>query len=537
MRHIYLAIIAILFVVSLKAQPVTSFDDLTLSPKSFWNGSDQSGSFKSGDFTFNNSYIKDWQSWSGFAYSNMTDITTSGYVNQYSAITGKGYEGSDNYAVCYPTPSAELVFNTTTKITGFYATNSTYAYLSMKNGDAFAKKFGGESGNDPDYFKLMIEALNTEGKPVDTVYFYLADFRFADNSKDYILNKWTWVDLSQLKEASKLRFSLSSSDNSWGFMNTPGYFCMDDLNGIKPYDYKPVTSADFENLNLGTSGYYNGNDKKGDFTSGNFRFLNNYNADWVSWTGFAASSKTDTQTPGYNNQYSAITGKGVAGTPSYAVAYPAPVSTILFKDTVISGVYVTNSTYAYLSMKNGDGFSKKFGGESGNDPDFLILTIEGFNSEDASTGIIEFFLADFGYSIKSNDYILDTWKWINLAKHGRISKLEFSLRSSDNSAWGMNTPGYFCLDNLNHEVLTSSHEIQQMQITVFPNPFNDQLVISGIKDKANVAITDISGNTIAEYFNISNNQTINNLQGLRSGIYFIRITDGENQFLSKLIKN
>src|SRR5512133_2247034 len=141
MRHIYLAIIAILFVVNLKAQSVASFDDLTLSPKSFWDGSDSSGSFKSGDFTFNNSYNKDWQSWSGFAYSNMTDVTTAGYVNQYSAITGKGYVGSANYAVCYPTPSAELVFNTTTKITGFYATNSTYAYLSGSSPGSTTPRF------------------------------------------------------------------------------------------------------------------------------------------------------------------------------------------------------------------------------------------------------------------------------------------------------------------------------------------------------------------------------------------------------------
>jgi hypothetical protein len=536
MKHFYLAIIAIFFVANLKAQPVAGFDDLTLSPTSFWNGSDASGSFKSGGFTFNNSYNKDWQSWSGFAYSNMTDVTTAGYGNQYSAITGKGYEGSANYSVCYPSPSAELNLNKITKVSGFYATNSTYAYLSMKNGDMFAKKFGGESGNDPDYFKLMIEALNAEGKPVDTVYFYLADFRSTDNSKDYILNKWTWVDLSELKEANSLRFSLSSSDNSWGYMNTPGYFCLDDFNGVKPFEYRSVASADFENINLGTSGYYNGSDNKGDFTSGNFRFMNNYNADWASWSGFAVSNKTDVTTSGYSNQYSAITGKGVAGTPSYAVAYPAPVSTILFKDTVISGVYVTNSTYAYLSMKNGDAFSKKFGGESGNDPDFLILTIEGFNSDNISTGIIEFFLADFGYGNKANDYILDTWKWVNLSNLGRISKLEFSLRSSDNGAWGMNTPGYFCIDNLNHQVPTSASEIMQNQASVFPNPFTDRIVISGVKNQAEVTITDVSGKIVAKYSQVLNNQVINNLDNFNSGIYFVTILEGNNRFSTKLVK-
>lgn len=530
------AIIATFLAFNTMAQTVAKFDDLSLAPGKFWNGSDLSGSFKSSGITFYNSYNQDWSSWSGFAYSNTTDVTTAGYQNQYSAITGKGYEGSANYAVCYPSPSAEIGFYTSTRVTGFYVTNSTYAYLSMKNGDQFSKKFGGESGNDPDYFKLMIEALNVAGKPVDTLYFYLADFRSADNSKDYILNTWTWVDLSNLQEAHRLRFSLSSSDNSFGFMNTPGYFCMDDLNGEKPYDYQSVTYAGFENFNLGTSGYYNGSDGKGSFTSGNFRLLNDFNQSWNSWSGFAVSEKTDMTTPGYENQYSAITGKGVAGTPGYAVVYPNPVSTILFKDTIISGLYVTNSTYAYLSMKNGDAFSKKFGGESGNDEDYLILNIEGFDSDNKSTGKVEFFLADFGYDINSNDYILDTWKWINLKKLGRISKLEFSLRSSDNGNWGMNTPGYFCIDNLNYEIPTSVPDIRQMQASVYPNPFEDQVIISGIKTNARIIISDISGKKINEYLNINNNQVISGLANLKSGVYFMQIIEGGNQFTTRLLK-
>lgn len=536
MRHFYFAIVAIALVFNTNAQSVARFDDLTLAPGKFWNGSDLSGSFKSGDFTFVNSFNKDYFSWSGFAYSNTTDVSTPGYANQYSAVTGKGFAGSANYAVCYPSPSADVVYKNPVKTSGFYITNSTYAYLSMKNGDQFSKKFGGSTGNDADFFKLTIEALDAAGVSIGSVNFYLADFRSADRSKDYILNKWTWVDLSELKEASQLRFSLSSSDNSYGYMNTPGYFCMDDLNGEKPYDYKPVSYAGFENLNLGTLGYFNGSDKLGGFISGNFRFMTDYNAGYNSWSGFAASAKTDGKTPGYTNQYSAITGKGVAGTPAYAVAYPAPVSVIAFKDTIVSGLYVTNSTYAYLSMKNGDDFSKKFGGANGNDEDYLILTIKGYTSDNRETGKVEFFLADFMYSIASNDYILDTWKWVGLKQLGRISKLEFSLRSSDNGAWGMNTPGYFCIDNLNHEVLTSDPAVLQNQASVFPNPFFDQLTVSGLKSTAGIVITDLSGKKVAEYQNVANNQHLNNLENLKAGVYLMKITEGMNQFTTKLIK-
>ena len=536
MKHIYLAIVATFLVFNSVAQSVASFEDLNLPREKFWNGSDQSGSFKSGDITFYNSYNAEWSYWSGFAYSNITDVTTAGFENQYSAITGRGSQGSSTYAVCYSTPLAEAQFNTTTKVSGLYVTNSTYAWWSMKNGDQFSKKFGGESGSDPDFFKLMIEALNEDGKPMDTVYYYLADFRFADNSKDYILNKWTWVDLSELTEAYKLRFSLSSSDNSYGFMNTPSYFCIDDLNGEKPFEYQPVTYAGFENVNMGTNGYYNGSDQKGDFMSGNFRFLNSFNADWKSWSGFAASEKTDTTTIGYENQYSAITGKGVNGTSAYAVGYPVPVSTIAFKDTVISGLYVTNSTYAYWAMKNGDAYSKKFGGESGNDEDWLILTIEGFNSDNKATGKVEFFLADFAYSINTNDYILDTWKWVNLKSMGRISRLEFSLRSTDNGTWGMNTPGYFCIDNLNQEVVTSSPDIHQVQVSAYPNPFDDHITISGLKSNSRVTISDIAGRIVGKYINGSNNQLIYGLGHLKSGVYFLKVTEGVNHFTTKLLK-
>lgn len=539
MKQFYLlAILAILFVFKAKAQSVARFDDLPLAPGKFWNGSDLSGSFKSGNITFYNSYTKSAYGdyWNGFVYSNSTDVTTAGYTNQYSAITGVGYNGSANYAVCYPSPSAELELNAKAQTTGFYITNSTYAYLSMKNGDDFAKKFGGTSGNDPDYLKLIIEALDTDGKPVDTVYFYLADFRSTDNSKDYILNKWTWVDLSDMKEAKKLRFSLSSSDNSYGFMNTPGYFCIDDVNGEKPYEYKPVTFASFENINLETPGYYNGSDGKGEFTSGNFRFFTDYTADLDSWSGFAVSNKTDMTTVGYANQYSAITGKGVSGSANYGVAYPNPVSIVTFKDTIVSGLYVTNSTYAYLSMKNGDSFSKKFGGESGNDPDWLLLTIEGFDSDNKPTGKVYFNLADFAYSTNTNDYIVNTWEWVNLSKLGRISKLKFSLRSSDNGAWGMNTPGYFCIDNLNQQIVTSATDLQTFQATVFPNPFVDRIVISGINKTAKVSISDISGRTMAEYINVTNNQTITDLGNLTSGVYFLKIEEGKSQFTKKLIK-
>ena len=98
----------------------------------------------------------------------------------------------------------------------------------MLNGDAFAKQFGGESGDDEDWYRLSIIGL-VDSVVIDTIEFYLADYRFSDNTQDYIINDWTWLDLTSLGNITSLQFNWSSSDNGdWG-MNTPAYFCMDDL--------------------------------------------------------------------------------------------------------------------------------------------------------------------------------------------------------------------------------------------------------------------------------------------------------------------
>ena len=219
-----------------------TFDDLTLASESYWNGSDESGGFLSGDSWFTNTYIGDWSYWESFAYSNRTDTDSIGMNGQYTAYSangaGGGAGGSDNYGVGYVGgffSATEVYVGYATGdydqyVEGAYFTNNAYAYDSMLNGDGYAKKFGGESGDDEDWFKLTITGLNAnyEANGVSVV-FYLADFRDADNSEDYIVKDWTYVDLTSLGKVYGLQFSLSSSDVGGGGMNTPAYFAIDNL--------------------------------------------------------------------------------------------------------------------------------------------------------------------------------------------------------------------------------------------------------------------------------------------------------------------
>ncbi len=105
---------------------------------------------------------------------------------------------------------SEIEFSDTV-LNGCYLTNSTYAYWSMKEGDQYAKMFGGTTGNEEDWFKIDIYGIDTAGNISDSIEFYLADFRFADNTLDYIVDDWQWLDLSSLGRISKLQFKLSSS--------------------------------------------------------------------------------------------------------------------------------------------------------------------------------------------------------------------------------------------------------------------------------------------------------------------------------------
>jgi hypothetical protein len=220
---------------------LVDFEDLTLATESYWAG-DATGvhTFTSGDATFWNYYDDEWGYWEGFAYSNTTDTTTPGFMNQYSAITGGGEGGSPNYGVGYQgfmgtTP--ELRFDTTDgyTIAGAYFTNTTYAYLSMRDSDGFAKQFGGDTGDDPDWFKLTIVGVDSTDATTGPVDLYLADYTFADNVEDYLVDDWTWVDLSSLGDIVGLRFYLSSTDNdAWGMMNTPAYFAIDSIRRVAP---------------------------------------------------------------------------------------------------------------------------------------------------------------------------------------------------------------------------------------------------------------------------------------------------------------
>ena len=227
----------VLSTLSIHAQTVATFESLTLpGTDTFYINTTASMTdqgFNNGlahfPYYYDTSFGGYWDH--GFAYSNKTDSVTSGFTNMYSAKTAIGYNGSSKYIVAYGgNNKLKLTGAAIGKpVSGFYITNATYAYNSMRDGDGFAKKFGGTTGNDSDWFKLTVKGYRTGTLTTDSVNFYLADFRFTNNAQDYIVKTWQWVNLLPLGAVDSLHFALSSSDTGSFGMNTPAYFCMDNF--------------------------------------------------------------------------------------------------------------------------------------------------------------------------------------------------------------------------------------------------------------------------------------------------------------------
>lgn len=209
---------------------------------------------------------------------------------------------------------------------------------------------------------------------------------------------------------------------------------------------------DFEDMNPGTEGFWNGSDGRGSFTSGKATFPNHYDSEWNFWSGFAYTNHKDNKNFSTDNMYSSIAGGGAGGSDNYAVYYYySEFSDTIWFDTEmkIEGISISNTAYAYFAMLQGDAFSKKFGGETGNDKDWYKVILKAIDrTGKIAVGHVEIMLADYRFDDNTRDYIANVWTDIDLSVFGYIKGLTVKIESSDTGEYGINTPAYFCLDNI-----------------------------------------------------------------------------------------
>jgi hypothetical protein len=287
----------------------------------------------------------------------------------------------------------------------------------------------------------------------------------------------------------------------------------------------------FDSLNLGSSGYLDGATLNGGFSSGRLYFVNQYNTQFQYWDGFAASSRTDTSTSGFSNQFSTYAGTARSGN-QFALAYSAFPSIIRNTEPNVPkrlvSFWYTNSTYAALSMKNGDAFAKKFGGPSGNDPDYFVLKVLNFRNGIA-IDTAEVFLADYRSSDNSQDYIVKNWRKANINFEQPFDSLAFRLESSDNGQFGMNTPAYFCLDDVETTPFLAYEERKTSELKIYPNPARESVVIETGSEPEFWSVFNSQGQKIQHGSLKAWSTERLKLDGNPSGMYQIRTSSGLNR--------
>lgn len=171
--------------------------------------------------TFVNTYNPGWDSWGGFAFSTVSNVTDGSWLNQYAAAQAR----SNAYAVGYDggwDPPPEIAFDLPAAPKSVRVNNTTYAALSIRNGYAPARAF-----TNGDFFVLTLTARDVEGTVVATTNHYLADFR---TNRTFIQTNWSTLDLSWMPpDVVSLVGTMTTTDlGAWG-ANTPTYFALADF--------------------------------------------------------------------------------------------------------------------------------------------------------------------------------------------------------------------------------------------------------------------------------------------------------------------
>ena len=160
-----------------------------------------------------------------------------------------------------------------------------------------------------------------------------------------------------------------------------------------------------------------------------------------------------------------------------------------------------------------------------------MLTI---SSEEHSDSI-EFYLADYRFEDNTLDYLINEWTYIDLSSLSDAGNLKFTLTSSDVGMFGINTPTYFCVDNIELDETTSTDNVLSSTVKVYPNPTTDfvSIDIANIVE-ANISIYSTSGQLLITKKILGKSNI--DISNLNKGIYIAKITTEQGSIMKQLAK-
>lgn len=318
------------------------------------------------------------------------------------------------------------------------------------------------------------------------------------------------------------------------------------------------TFADMENYVLSPNSIENGGTDPNDghidtgWVSGNCYF--NCRVHFNVWDrGFAISNHTDSVifTGG---PYSLGTSKPLAGDFMPNGGTTSSLNYLLGKGDLIysqgaivrflspcipQGISVSNTCFGFDAMKNGNSMNKipKFGGSTGNDPDWFKIVFKKYLGGVLSNDSIEYFLADYRFSQNNFDYIVNTWNWVDLTSLGQSDSLYIYTRTSKETEI-MTVSGdivgatMFCVDNLktNNGTVTVKEVDFNKTIQIFPNPAVDELNINLPFKPKEIEVYDDLGKLVGTF-----DELPIKVKEWPQGIYIVKIYNKEEILIRKFI--
>jgi hypothetical protein len=307
-----------------------------------------------------------------------------------------------------------------------------------------------------------------------------------------------------------------------------------------------IAVADLETFNTTPNTIYTSTTST-PFQTSNAVFPYEWDTTYNYWAGgFSYTNKYDSANGSYTNLHGVRALKGYNNSNVYAVGQDKGIIKLKAPFNSADGFYITNTTYAFKTIKDGNAFARKFGDTTGTGsgttiaqgsyPDWFKITVKAYFNGAMKNDSVEFYLADYRFTNNLQDYVVDTWQWVNTTALGQVDSIQFFMYSSDVGTFGINTPLFFGIDNLTTsnpyvglaEYSTSSGS------SLFPNPFQSSLTIRGASP-GTLLITDVFGKLVyVEQFHQVETQI--DLSSLAKGVYLAEIkAEGKSTF-KKIIK-
>jgi hypothetical protein len=294
--------------------------------------------------------------------------------------------------------------------------------------------------------------------------------------------------------------------------------------------------ADFENFNTAPNTAYSSTTSAA-WQTANAVFPYQWNSTFGIWEGgFSYTNKYDSSGASFSNLHGVKAYKGYNNSSVYTVGQDRGTIRLKAPFNQADGFYITNTTFAYKAVRNGNSFARKFGDTTGTGsgttipqgsyPDWFKITVKGYFGGNMKNDSVEYYLAD---------YVIDSWQWVNTTALGQVDSIRFFMYSSDVGQWGINTPLFFAIDNFTtSNPFVGLSEQEKMSAGGYPNPFNDVLVIR-TESGAEYLLQDLSGKTLLHGSLLPGIERIQTGH-LALGVYFLQIRTAGGVRQQKLIK-